>query len=345
MSGLVGADVAQLRSLARTFEDAADRLDRHRLTVGNQIQISAWVGPFAANFRLVWASEHSVRVASAVALLHQKAVQLRKNADEQDRASAVTGVSATSGARGSRSVPPDRVPPANVEGMIQTLHGMDSNDGIRVQKVLGPDREIRYVVYINGTNNSDNKLLNSAVENASAVQGLIGPTDLYLNSLLARVVDPKDAEIMVIGYSQGGMHAEILAQSGFYNVTDVITLDSPQITQFNNLHGANVVRLWDSTREPIGEMGVFNSEIYNPLSGGIRDVVGRLTGEGQKGIQKYFLGQSDASEMDGVWGGHLSQTAHEQIAQQFDASQDAQDKEIKAGIARYQTGTIVQDYD
>ena len=88
MAGIYGADVAQLRALAAQFSQAADQLDRGRLQVGDGIRVSAWVGPFAASFRLRWDSEHSLRIAAAARRLRDGAQVLRSNADEQDRASA-----------------------------------------------------------------------------------------------------------------------------------------------------------------------------------------------------------------------------------------------------------------
>ncbi len=88
---MYGADVAQLRSLAAQFDRTADQLDANRVAVGNAIQISAWVGPFATQFRYQWNSEHSTRIRGAVSILHDAARSLRRNADDQDRASAVDG--------------------------------------------------------------------------------------------------------------------------------------------------------------------------------------------------------------------------------------------------------------
>ncbi len=70
---------------------ASEKLDRSRLTVGNQIKISAWVGPFAATFKAQWESEHSLHVATVARVLEANATQLRKNADEQEAASAADG--------------------------------------------------------------------------------------------------------------------------------------------------------------------------------------------------------------------------------------------------------------
>jgi hypothetical protein len=89
--GMYGADVEQLRALARSFDSAATRLDQNRMTVGNAIRIQAWVGPVAVRFRGEWDSVHSVKVAGAAARLRDAASVLRRNADDQDRTSTSDG--------------------------------------------------------------------------------------------------------------------------------------------------------------------------------------------------------------------------------------------------------------
>ena len=88
---MYGADVAQLRELARQFDSCASRLDNDRMTVGSAIQISAWVGPVAVRFRHEWDSAHSRRVHAAAERLRDAAATLRSNADDQERTSAVGG--------------------------------------------------------------------------------------------------------------------------------------------------------------------------------------------------------------------------------------------------------------
>lgn len=348
MAGNVyGADVVELRALSERMSRSAGDLDRIANLLTHQITATtAWVGPNAQRFRGDWSVSHRGTVTSSARALRDCASALRRNADEQAAASAAGGglPSSPRGAAGG-SVPSHASPPASVKGMIETIHGMEKDDGIRIQQVLGDDGVTRYIVYINGTNSSDSDhfMLNSLPENGLAIQGEEGPTDEYLKKLLAEKIKPADAEIMVVGYSQGGMHAEMLARSGRYNVTDVVTLDSPTIPQTNNLHGANIVRLHDPWQEPIMVFGMKN-ELDGTMTGGLRDVIGGLTGEGGKGIQRIFDGHADVSA-DGIWGAHTSQEAHRQIAQQFDDSNNAQDLAIKANIARYQSGTVVADFD
>ena len=89
MAGLYGADVDQLRELARQFDVAGNELLRSRKAVANAVQISAWVGPVAVRFRLEWDSAHSKSLLAAAAMLTARAQTLRANADDQEKASGV----------------------------------------------------------------------------------------------------------------------------------------------------------------------------------------------------------------------------------------------------------------
>ncbi|GAB3156943.1 hypothetical protein GCM10027058_31490 [Microbacterium neimengense] len=86
---MYGADVQGLRQLAQQFEHKAAQLDQDRMTVGNAIQVSAWVGPVAVRFRHEWDSSHSRAVHNAAGRLRDAAAALRRNADEQEKTSSV----------------------------------------------------------------------------------------------------------------------------------------------------------------------------------------------------------------------------------------------------------------
>ncbi|MDQ1124718.1 WXG100 family type VII secretion target [Microbacterium trichothecenolyticum] len=110
MSGMYGADVEQLRALARSFDAAANKLDHDRMTVGNAIRINAWVGPVAVRFRAEWDSAHSAKVAGAARRLHAAAQSLRKNADDQERTSQANGANPGGGTK----LPPGALNPAEM---------------------------------------------------------------------------------------------------------------------------------------------------------------------------------------------------------------------------------------
>jgi hypothetical protein len=91
MSTFFGADVGELRQLAGTFENAAAQLTRTRTSVGGNVQSSPWTGPVAFRFRSSWDSQSSTQLAAAADRLTNAAASLRKNADEQEGASAANG--------------------------------------------------------------------------------------------------------------------------------------------------------------------------------------------------------------------------------------------------------------
>jgi pimeloyl-ACP methyl ester carboxylesterase len=93
--GMVGADVAALRLLAKRFEDSAGALNRLAGTVSNGIRISAWAGPFAVRFRVSWDSDHSVKLRSAGQALSDQARLLHQQAGEQERASSAASGATT----------------------------------------------------------------------------------------------------------------------------------------------------------------------------------------------------------------------------------------------------------
>jgi hypothetical protein len=96
---MYGADVVQLRDLAKALDAAADRLDNSRVRVTNGIQIAAWIGPVASKFRLTWNSTYRPNLGAASSLLRGNAAKLRSNAEDQDRASRAVGAASGIGVR------------------------------------------------------------------------------------------------------------------------------------------------------------------------------------------------------------------------------------------------------
>lgn len=88
MSTMYGADVEQLREMARSFEAVAERLRRSSVQVSNSIELVAWLGPVSAKFRWDWDSAFRPNLAGSADLLRSSAEALRRNALEQERASS-----------------------------------------------------------------------------------------------------------------------------------------------------------------------------------------------------------------------------------------------------------------
>lgn len=93
MTMLYGADVDELRRLAKQFDDGEARLRSALNSLDGPLRSSPWSGPAADRFRSDWTSQHSRSLAAAANLLGEAAVALRRNADQQQSASAVAASS------------------------------------------------------------------------------------------------------------------------------------------------------------------------------------------------------------------------------------------------------------
>lgn len=89
--GLVGADVDQLRALARTLTQAAERLDGVTTSVASQLTSTRWVGQDSERYRSQWQSESSGLIRSASAALRDAAAALERNAVDQEQTSGAAG--------------------------------------------------------------------------------------------------------------------------------------------------------------------------------------------------------------------------------------------------------------
>lgn len=217
-----GADAGQLRSIATQLNKGASALESSAKTLHSLIGTTTqWRGPDADRFRSQWSSSSVRSIATAVDALRQAADTLRRNANEQETASAADGGGSDGGGVGQ---PTHTAPsPAGLSGLWNELHGIPiHSSGYRVQEVVGADHVTRYVVYITGTLAADGQTIPSNIAAAAGV-----PDDKQLAAL--RSIIPKGAEVMLVGHSQGGMDAQNIAMqhdNGF-KVTQVVTFGSP----------------------------------------------------------------------------------------------------------------------
>jgi uncharacterized protein YukE len=89
--GLVGADVDQMHTLARTLTNAAERLESTTATVSGSLSAVPWSGPDAERYRAQWHGESRATMRSVIAALQEAANTVSRNAAEQEKASAPTG--------------------------------------------------------------------------------------------------------------------------------------------------------------------------------------------------------------------------------------------------------------
>jgi WXG100 family type VII secretion target len=221
-----GADVTQLRTAAARLDNAADTLDQLVKTLHGQVTLGGlWSGPDADRFRSQWSNQSSHAVTAAAQALRQAGGDLRRNAEEQEQASGAAGASAahtSSGGVGSTT-------PTGTSQLFTTLHKSDgSKDGIYIEQVVGTDGKTRFIVYLNGTDAAERL---TVLRNAEVIQGR--PDD-YITKKIDAALEAagyqsgKDGpEMMLVGYSQGGMDAQNIAAAGKYHVTDLVTYGSP----------------------------------------------------------------------------------------------------------------------
>lgn len=116
--GMVGADVDQLRTLARTLTQAADRLDVATREVSGRLSATPWNGPDANRYRSQWQGESSALIRNVVDALRTAASTVERNATEQEQASCGGGSANLSGPFDVRGLSPS-VPhtlPFNLSG-------------------------------------------------------------------------------------------------------------------------------------------------------------------------------------------------------------------------------------
>ena len=211
--------------------------------------------------------------------------------------------------------------PSSMSDLIDHRSGMDKDDGLRLEEIRCKDGKTRYVLYIDGTESGKGAYYDSHTwpENVPAYAGWRTDTDVRISELLRTHVKPPGSEIMVCGYSQGGLHALALADTGEFKVTQVVNTYSPDMSVPVNLHGAQVINLRD-TKEPVGFI------------------------RGQSGNQtQNFYGTSDGMsfELDR----HVDDGAQKQIVKQFENSSDPRLNSQKREISKYLGGELVRVID
>lgn len=127
-----GADVAQLRQLAKQLASGANRLDLLGQQLSGAISAGAWKGHDGERFRSDWTSSLLLLLKSATAGLESASKTLLANADEQEQASNSGGGSGGSGPGGSGSGSGEGA----AQDLTDRLNGMTPEER---QEYLGSD--------------------------------------------------------------------------------------------------------------------------------------------------------------------------------------------------------------
>jgi hypothetical protein len=272
-------------------------------------------------------------------------VALRRQAEQQRAASA-----ATSSTRDAARPSTHRV---TTEDRWREL--LDSgDDGVRIQAIKGADGEVRYVIYIGGTRAG---LGNLNVFDNLAERGQMTMTYLDIYKKIAEAKIPLGADVMIYGYSQGGIHAQRLAAESNLHVTDVVTFGSPFQGNDQEVGGANIVRIHDE-HDWIPGTGMLNSvehgasELIDHAVTGIRALFGDEDGAVRHEVDRMNTGhhldyETHATEVNSTWlGSHEDPETYAQGSRQFEdaAAGSPEGRAVLASQARYQ-GEVIWDSD
>ena len=121
-----------------------------------------------------------------------------------------------------------------IDGYLQNIDGLQHDGRILVQTVRSPDGVERYVVQLSGMQVGD-PTLQSPQDLPGAIRNAQLPDSSYTKAVqqaMRQAGVPESAEVMLVGYSLGGIAAMNLAQDpafngGRYRVTDVVTVGAP----------------------------------------------------------------------------------------------------------------------
>lgn len=115
----------------------------HSTVIGN----AQWRGADADRFRSEWNGVSARVLSGAAELLKNLSKELRRNADEQESASSY-------GPHGAAELL-SHVENDRVDDQGNELESKESGDGLRIERVLGPDGQTRAIVYFKGQDSVD----------------------------------------------------------------------------------------------------------------------------------------------------------------------------------------------
>ena len=342
----LGMDVDAVESAGRALKAHAERIDGIVRALDRTVKTlgPVWEGATARRFIQQTWPEYRAHLISARSHIEGLGQSALNNASEQRGVSDVKG-----SGHGSSSA----APTVTTADRWQTVLNA-GDDGVRIQAIKGPDGETRYVIYIGGTRAGIGNL--NAFDN-SAERGQFTGTyaDIYRQIAAAKI--PLDADVMIYGYSQGGIHAQRLAAESNLHVTDVVTFGSPFYGNDQEVGGANIVRIQDAD-DRIPGTGMVNTiehgarEAIDHLITGARALLGDADGAVQHEVDRLNAGHNleytthATGVSSTVLGLHEDPDTYAQGSRQYEeaASRSAEGRDVLASQARYQ-GNVVWDSD
>lgn len=351
---MYGADVEQLRAAAAQLSGGAGALENSARALHSLIGNGTyWRGPDADRFRAEWSSNSMRVVTMAVESLRKAADQLRRNADEQEAASRPGTSESTATGSEHRQIRA----PQGVADLMREIRTTDkSHDGLKIQRIIGEDGTTRFIVYLNGTDAAER------LTPARNLEVIGGRPDRYITDRIDEALreagyEPgaDGPEMMLVGFSQGGMDAQNIAASHRYNVTDLVTYGSPLThrdqSDISTVHvrakGDNVPDL------PAQALALAGRDI----AGVIANRLGLIDGIGDKvPVNEPWSGASrniyettpctvaPENPFDALlYGNHGVPETYEQAGMNFDGSSDRSFTDERRSIARFE-GTVADTW-
>ncbi|WP_193095882.1 hypothetical protein [Brevibacterium sp. FME17] len=148
--------------------------------------------------------------------------------------------------------PADDEPPRDLEDLYRREadrhRGADSGQ-VRIEEITSPDGTTRYIVYVPATTDWSPESGQNTTDLTTNVQAMAGNDTVMAEMVRQAIADANigaDAEVMLVGYSQGGITAGSLAADPAFladvNVTALVTVGAP-ISDFPVDEGIDVLSI------------------------------------------------------------------------------------------------------
>ncbi|WP_280828404.1 hypothetical protein [Mycobacterium sp. OTB74] len=135
--------------------------------------------------------------------------------------------------------------PVGTSELYRRIHNDDdgTKDGMHVEKVTGPDGKTRFIVYFDGTATPRHEWWRNAPDRLGLYDKdyVLGRID---SALRESGYDPDGnpkPDMMLVGFSQGGMEAQSVLHENRYHITDLVTYGAPLI--YDDKSGINTIHL------------------------------------------------------------------------------------------------------
>lgn len=143
-------------------------------------------------------------------------------------------------------------PPRDIEDLYireAACHTGTDSGQVRIEEITAPDGTTRYIVYVPATTDWSAESGENTTDLTTNVQAMAGNDTVMMEMVRQAVADAgigSDAEVMLVGYSQGGITAGSLAADPAFladvNVTALVTVGAP-ISDFPVDEGIDVLSI------------------------------------------------------------------------------------------------------